>query len=153
MLLLQIPSFGWHQVIQCPADSALRSVDDLTSLTMPPQQQQQRWVTGDLVQLALDRNSSSSGISSLTLTVNNESSGSATSASDGLTGSISSMISSGSSAGGCGSNGGSSVALPAFEEWCWYLALYRGTQVVAVVLDRNSYAVYTGDTKLKRYLS
>jgi hypothetical protein len=120
---------------------------------MPPQQQQQqRWATGDLVQLTVDRDSVS-GIGSLTLTVNNESSGSATPAPDGITSSISSMINSSSSAGGYGSSGSSSVVLPAFEEWCWYLALCRGTQVVAVVLDQNSYAVYTGDTKLKRYLS
>jgi hypothetical protein len=110
------------------------------------------------VQLVLDRRSSSGN--SLSLTVNNQSSSEATAppAADSITGSISGMISSaGSSSSGSGSSGssagGSSVTLPAFEEWVWYIALYRGTQVVAVVLDQHSYAVYTGDSKLKRYLS
>lgn len=95
----------------------------------------------------LDRRSSSGN--SLSLTVNNESSsGAAPPAADSITGSISGMISSSGSG-----NSGSSVSLPAFEEWVWYIALYRGTQVVAVVLDQHSYAVYTGDSKLKRYLS
>lgn len=114
------------------------------------QPKQQRWATGDLVQLVLDRRSSSGN--SLSLTVNNQSSsGAAPPAADSITRSISGMISSSGNSGS--SAGGSSVSLPAFEEWVWYIALYRGTQVVAVVLDQHSYAVYTGDSKLKRYLS
>lgn len=148
-LLLQIPSFGFHQVTACPADAA--GAPDTNADSLDGQQpKQQRWATGDLVQLVLDRRSSSGN--SLSLTVNNQSSSAAAPpAADSITSSISGMINSGSSSGS--SAGGSSVSLPAFEEWVWYIALYRGTQVVALVLDQHSYAVYTGDSKLKRYLS
>jgi hypothetical protein len=44
------------------------------------------------------------------------------------------------------------VSLPAFQEWVWYLALYRGSQVVAVVLQQGSFAVYTGDGMLKQFM-
>jgi len=96
------------------------------------QQQQQRWGSGDLVQLVLQRGSSNS----VTLKVNNEDS----------------MVP-GCRDYGSSSDSASSVRLPAFQQWCWYLAFYRSTQVVAVVLEPGSYSVYSGDTKLKRFIS
>ena len=78
--------------------------------------QQQRWHAGDLVQLAMHRGSSGSNM--LCLTVNNE------------------HVPAGVG-GGEGSAGNNSRVrhLPAFQEWCWYLAFYRGPQVVAVLLQ------------------
>jgi hypothetical protein len=43
--------------------------------------------------------------------------------------------------------------LPTFRQWCWYLALFRGTEVVAVVFEAGSFSVYSGDHVLKRYLA
>jgi hypothetical protein len=45
------------------------------------------------------------------------------------------------------------VDLPTFRQWCWYLALFRGTEVVAVVFEAGSFSVYSGDHVLKRYLA
>jgi hypothetical protein len=45
------------------------------------------------------------------------------------------------------------LELPTFRQWCWYVALFRGTEVVAVVFEQGSYSVYSGDHKLKRFLS
>jgi hypothetical protein len=107
------------------------------------QQQQQRWATGDLVQLALDCTAATGN--RLTLTVNNL-------PAEGLQ-SAAEIAGSHSLTAAASSSSSSSVSLPAFQEWCWYIALYRGTQVVAAVLEPGSYSIYTGDTKLKRYTS
>eukprot|EP00775_Hariotina_reticulata_P010013 gene10013-10167_t len=42
--------------------------------------------------------------------------------------------------------------LPTFRQWCWYLALFRGTEVVAIVFQEGSFSIYNGDQKLKRFL-
>uniref|UniRef100_A0A383V9C7 Potassium channel tetramerisation-type BTB domain-containing protein n=1 Tax=Tetradesmus obliquus TaxID=3088 RepID=A0A383V9C7_TETOB len=43
--------------------------------------------------------------------------------------------------------------LPTFRQWCWYLALFRGTEVAAVVFEAGSFSVYSGDQLLKRYMA
>lgn len=146
LFLLQIPSFGWHQVSSCPTDSA-HAPDTTAAATasnaassFKEEQQQQRWATGDLVQLALDCSAATGN--RLTLTVNNLPAEGLQTASE--IANTHRNSSSGSSS--------SSVKLPAFQDWCWYIALYRGPQVVAVVLEARSYSVYTGDSKLKRYM-
>eukprot|EP00878_Enallax_costatus_P011178 GHUV01011672.1.p1 GENE.GHUV01011672.1~~GHUV01011672.1.p1 ORF type:complete len:351 (+),score=97.97 GHUV01011672.1:648-1700(+) len=45
------------------------------------------------------------------------------------------------------------LRLPSFQKWCWYVALFRGSDVVAVVFERDSYSIYSGDQKLTRYIS
>jgi hypothetical protein len=42
--------------------------------------------------------------------------------------------------------------LPSSSEWCWYLALYSGLEVVCVVFEKESYSLYAGDYKTVRYL-
>lgn len=45
------------------------------------------------------------------------------------------------------------IDLPTFRQWCWYVAFFRGTEVVSVVFAPGSYSVYSGDHMLKRYLA
>jgi len=42
--------------------------------------------------------------------------------------------------------------LPSSSEWCWYLALFSGLEVVCVVFEKESYSVYAGNYKTVRYL-
>eukprot|EP00877_Chromochloris_zofingiensis_P012576 jgi/Chrzof1/7572/Cz02g28250.t1 len=45
------------------------------------------------------------------------------------------------------------TGLPTFRHWCWYVALFTGTDVSCVVFEKTSYAVFWGDYQVKRYLT
>lgn len=167
----QIPCFGWHQLAGDAASEAAASSsigaeaeagtgtgadpqeasspDSLNTPTQLQQQQTVRWKAGDLVQLVLQTGNSTSS-TRLSLRVNNQEVLSCTSGGNSGSGS--------SGAGGVDdadhvvTQQAGSVELPCLQDWCWYVALYRGTQVVATVFEHGSFSVYSGDSCLKRFL-
>lgn len=50
-------------------------------------------------------------------------------------------------------DGGGPLELPAFRQLCFYVALWRGTDVVAVVFEQGAVSTFAGDHRLKRYLT
>jgi len=154
LLLVQIPSFGWRKInllaadVSAPADSTMQAAEAAGALAIgresdeshamdhgKPLQQQQQQQQQPLSPLSHRRRLWRSGdlvqvvlelgpVNRLLLKVN------------------------GQEAKGCHNM----LDLPTFRQWCWYLALFRGTEVVAIVFEEGSFSIYNGDHRLKRFL-